>query len=173
MQIEGSRTRPRASGTSLNLSARRYRGFGAARGSVPAALELQAPPRAPVVLFVEDDDEFRALVASHLRNHGYRVIESGDGRELLRRIEAYRDAGTPPGFDLAICDVYLPGASGLELLERMNRAGIELPMILLSGFGDFHTCVQAASKRAAAFFPKPIELDRLLSAARALIWKTS
>jgi DNA-binding NtrC family response regulator len=124
-------------------------------------------------MIVEDNDAFRALVASHLRNYGYRVIECGDGRELLRRIEAFRTEARPPGFDLVICDVYLPGPSGLELLEQMNRAGIEIPTILLSGFGDFHTCVQAANKRASAFFPKPVELDRLLSATRALIWKAS
>jgi DNA-binding NtrC family response regulator len=112
-------------------------------------------------------------VASQLRSNGYRVIECSDGRELLRRIEAWHDDHTLPGFDLAICDVYMPGPTGLELLERLNRERLGIPMILLSGFGDFHTCVQAANKRAAAFFPKPVELARLLSAVRTLIWKPS
>jgi len=155
------------------LRTRRARGFGATSRLIPTALEREPAPRAPVVLLAEDDAEFRALVASQLRSQGYHVLECSDGRELLRRIEGYRDERRLPGFDLAICDVYLPGPSGLELLERMNQERLGIPMILLSGFGDFHTCVRAANKRAAAFFPKPVELDRLLSAVRALIWKPS
>jgi CheY-like chemotaxis protein len=153
------------------IAARRARGFGATARLVPSALEREPTPRAPVILIAEDDDEFRHLIASQLRNHGYRVIECIDGYELLRRLDAWRDQRIVPGFDLAICDVFMHGPSGLELLERLNRERLGIPMILLSGFGDFHTCVQAANKRAAAFFPKPVELSRLLAAVRTLIWK--
>jgi len=160
--------------TDLNTNhTRRLRGFGATHSFVPTALEREPAPRAPVVLVAEDDDEFRKLLAVHLRGPGYRVIECSDGRELARRIEAYREERRLPGFDLVICDVYLPGESGLELLERMQRERLGIPFILLSGFGDFHTCVQAANGRAAAFFPKPVELDRLLAVVRTLIWKPS
>jgi two-component system nitrogen regulation response regulator NtrX len=151
----------------------RGRGFGATSRLIPTALDCEPAPRAPVVLLAEDDADFRTLVAGQLRNQGYHVLECSDGRELLRRIESYREERRLPGFDLAICDVYLPGPSGLELLERMNRERLGIPVILVSGFGDFHTCVRAANKRAAAFFPKPVELDRLLSTVRTLLWKPS
>ena len=52
--------------------------------------------------------------------------------------------------------------------RRMQRERLGIPVILLSGFGDFNTCVQAANKRASAFFPKPVELDRLFSTVRTL-----
>jgi DNA-binding NtrC family response regulator len=166
MNADDSRT------VSFNPVPRRARGFAGRRELAPCALEPERAPRAPVILVVEDDEAFRELVASHFREHGYRVLECSDGRELVRCIEAYRERGARPRFDLAICDVHLPGPwSGLDLLERMNREGPRIPIILISGFGDIHTCVAAANKRAAAFFPKPVELQRLLSTARALLWK--
>lgn len=173
MQATDSIRENQARGNLNSRGAQRRRGFGATRALVPTALELEPAPRAPVVLLVEDDDEFRRLVAGQLRDHGYRVIECADGRELERRIDAYRDDRRLPGFDLAICDVYLPGPSGLQLLERMQRERLGIPVILLSGFGDLRTCVQAAKKRASAFFPKPVELGRLLATVRTLIWKPS
>jgi DNA-binding NtrC family response regulator len=171
MQAAEQVRREEARGSLNRSGAHRTRGFGATRALVPTALEREPAPRAPVVLIAEDDDEFRRLVSSQLRSQGYRVIECSDGRELARRIDAYRNDRRLPGFDLAICDVYLPGISGLELVERMQRERLGIPVILLSGFGDFHTCVQAANRRASAFFPKPVELDRLFSTVRTLIWK--
>jgi DNA-binding NtrC family response regulator len=152
----------------------RTRGFGSTRDRVPRATDLGVVPRAPVVLIAEDDTELRARLAGQFRAHGYWVIESADGTELLRRIRAWREHSTLPGIDLVICDAHLPGRSGLELLDLVQRERLGIPVIVLSGSSDLlRGCVQAVSRRAAAFFSKPVDLSRLLATARALIWNPS
>ncbi len=79
------------------------------------------------VLIVDDDSEFRQLVATLLDQMGCEVVEAASSEEAFAAID-----GTPPG--LVLLDVQLPGVSGYDVcLELRDRFGDELPIIFLSG----------------------------------------
>jgi FixJ family two-component response regulator len=67
-----------------------------------------------------------------------------------------------------ILDVDLPGISGLELQKVLNRAGHDVPVILISGQANENTRQCALSEGALAFFDKPFKIDSLLAAIRSV-----
>jgi DNA-binding NtrC family response regulator len=125
--------------------------------------------RKPVVLVVEDDTEFRDLLCALLWRDGCHALPCADGSELLRRIDAWREYGTPVGLDLVVCDVRLPGRTGLDLLGLVNDARLGIPVVLISGYDDMEIRVEAARRRVAAFIAKPFDPDRLRAAVRAFL----
>lgn len=116
------------------------------------------PRHAPRVLLAEDDPEMRALMAWALRADGYEVHEVGDGDALLQALGTV-EAGEE-GPDLVVTDVQMPGASGLEVLERLRRSRARLPVLLVTAFGDWETHARA-ERLGAEVLDKPIELDDL------------
>ncbi len=131
------------------------------RASQPAV----APPHAVVpagngdrpVIFVVDDD-------SHVREAIRSVLE-GDGRivEDYATCEAFLEAYRPGREACLLIDAYLPGMSGLELLQRLAEAGHRLPSIMITGNSDVPMAVQAMKAGASDFIEKPIGRDELLA----------
>ncbi len=119
-------------------------------------------PEAPVVFVVDDDSHIRELIRSVLEEEGWTVEDYADCEAFL---EAYR----PGRQGCLLVDAYLPGMSGLELLQRLNDTGDQLPAIMITGNSDVHIAVQAMKAGASDFIEKPIGHGELLaSIERAL-----
>ena len=117
----------------------------------------------PVVFLAEDDAAMRELVASALRDVGYRVIEASDGREMLRMIQdAIFDKIQKP--DVVVMDVRMPMRTGLWLLRVIRRARWDVPVILMTAFGDRTVREEAEAFDVSAVFDKPFDVDELLAA---------
>ena len=124
-----------------------------------AATDGMAPP---VIIVVDDDDQLRATLREVLEEDG-RIVEDYSTCEAF--LAAYR-----PGREACLLiDAYLPGMSGLELLQRLADAGHRLPAIMITGRSDVSTAVQAMKAGASDFIEKPVGHDELLaSVERAL-----
>lgn len=122
------------------------------------ALRAGVFDRPPVVVVAEDDDEFRALLASALRGDGHSVLEACDAAELRDRLL------TGPLPDLVVSDVRMPGESGLDVLRWLRREGSEIPVVMITAFGDSETHSEAKACGVAAMFDKPFEIDDLRTA---------
>ncbi len=81
------------------------------------------------ILLVEDNDEVGAFAEDLLTELGHRVTRACSGGEALDWAER-RD------YDLVFTDVVMPGMSGLELAERLNRLRPDLPVVLTTGYSD-------------------------------------
>jgi two-component system CheB/CheR fusion protein len=129
---------------------------------VTKADEQGADSGAPVIFVVDDDSGIRDAVRSVLEEDGRTVKDFADGEAFL---EAYR-----PGREACLLvDAYLPGMSGLELLQRLRDAGHILPAIMITGNSDVPMAVQAMKAGALDFIEKPIGHDELVaSVGRAL-----
>ncbi len=114
-------------------------------------------------MLAEDDDEMRRLVAHALREDGASVEELATGRELLDRVAAALDASAAMP-DVIVSDIRMPGASGLDVLRELRRRGCEVPVVLLTGFGDEELHAEVRSFSHALLFDKPFDLDELLGA---------
>src|SRR5262245_25804879 len=79
------------------------------------------------VAFVEDDDDYREAVSGELADHGFDVTSFCDGTALLASLAE----GADP--EIIILDWSLPSVSGIDLLPRLRRNGIALPVIFLTG----------------------------------------
>jgi two-component system, chemotaxis family, CheB/CheR fusion protein len=129
---------------------------------VPHPAEATGIPGPPVIFVVDDD--------SHIRE-GIRSVLEDDGRtvEDYASCEAFLEAYHPGREACLLIDAYLPGMSGLELLQRLKDAGDRLPAIMITGNSDVPMAVHAMKAGASDFIEKPIGRDELIAAVeRAL-----
>lgn len=82
------------------------------------------------VAFVEDDDDYRETVSGELADHGFDVVAFGDGNALLA---ALADGAGGIDAEIIILDWSLPSVSGIDLLPRLRRNGVALPVVFLTG----------------------------------------
>ncbi|MBO4225793.1 response regulator transcription factor [Bradyrhizobium neotropicale] len=118
----------------------------------------------PLVLIVDDDEEIRSALRELLLSVGIDACCFGTTQELLRA-----DLPERPG--CLILDVRMPGASGLDLQQRLALNGNTRPIIFLTGHGDIAMTVQAMKAGAVDFLTKPVRDQTLLDAVAAAIEK--
>jgi FixJ family two-component response regulator len=113
---------------------------------------------ADAIVFVVDDDEpMRKSLQNLIGSVGLRVEAFASAPEFLR--SKLTDV---PG--CLVLDVRLPGLSGLDLQKRMVEAGIEIPIIFITGHGDIPMTVRAMKAGAVEFLTKPFRDQDLLDA---------
>lgn len=115
------------------------------------------------VFLVDDDESVRKAIARLLRSAGYEVQLFSSAAHFLG--EHSRDLA--PG--CLILDIWMPGATGLELQQQLDSLDTDLAIIFITGHADISTTVQALKKGAVDFLAKPIDEAALLEAVeRAL-----
>jgi len=77
----------------------------------------------------------------------------------------------PDGPSCLVLDVRLPGMSGLDLQSKLNEAGIEIPIIFITGHGDIPMSVKAMKSGAAEFLTKPFRDQDLIDAIQQALKK--
>src|SRR3954451_16111093 len=111
------------------------------------------------ILVVEDDDETREAVAGALRDLGYDATVCHDARS----------ARTHSDVDIVVTDIRMPGESGLELCADIAGNRPDLPVILMTAFGDTRAVSLGLRAGASDFLAKPFSLSDLGAAVdRAL-----
>jgi two-component system response regulator FlrC len=108
------------------------------------------------VLVVEDDDDLREALTDTLELSGYSAIATADAEQAL----AWLDKGNP---GLVLTDVQMPGMDGHALLRTLKARRPDLPVILMTAYGQIDRAVQAMRDGAVDYLPKPFEPDRLLA----------
>ena len=111
------------------------------------------------VLVVDDQDSIRHFVSQALEDDGYTVVTAASVREARAAIE--RDMP-----DLAFLDLKLPDGTGIELLREIKRVQPEVPVVLMTAFGELETAVEAMSAGAFWFVKKPFQNEELLALAQ-------
>src|SRR5208337_2303655 len=114
------------------------------------------------IIVVDDDDQVREAIRAVLKDDG-RVVDD------YASCEAFLDAFDPGKSACLLIDAYLPGMSGLELLEKLHSDGHRLPAIMITGNADVPMAVEAMKSGALDFIEKPIGREELIaSIERAL-----
>lgn len=132
-------------------------------------LKRVSPSVCPCVLLAEDDGEIRELLASELRRDGYRVLEAESGGQLLDFLRAARRApGRASRPDVLVTDHRMPGCDGMDVLDELRRDDWEMPVILITGFGDADLRARARRLGVSAVFDKPFNVDDLRVAVLCL-----
>ncbi len=114
------------------------------------------------ILLADDDENLRRVLEFQLAEAGYKVLSAADGSEAL-------DLFTIGDTDCVITDLRMPKLSGLELLEKIKALNPELPVIVITAFGEVETAVAAVKAGAFDYINKPFNRDDiLLTLERAL-----
>lgn len=110
------------------------------------------------VLIVEDDADINQIVATRLAREGYTCTQAFSGSEA-RLLTGETDGAFP--FDLVICDLMLPGATGEELIGAIRACGADVPIIVISARTTAADKIDLLRLGADDYLTKPFDLDEL------------
>jgi DNA-binding NtrC family response regulator len=128
-------------------------GFPEGRGPGSEARTVADPARISIMI-VDDDDEYRSVIARRFSRRGYDVEQAGSPTEALRRAEEKH-------FHVVVLDVAMPEMDGVQLLARWKQVDPETQAIILTGQGTLETAVRAMKLGAYDFLTKPCGLAEL------------
>ena len=113
------------------------------------------------IIIIEDEQSIRNVLKNILKdeNKNYIVDEASNGLEAIEKISSNQ-------YDLALCDIKMPKADGLEVLIKSKELEYNLPFIMISGHGDLETAVECIKNGAYDYISKPPDLNRLLTTIR-------
>lgn len=118
------------------------------------------------VLVVDDDAAARDYFTTGLQTLGFEAVACPSGESALEKIQSIE-------VDVVATDLRMKGMSGLELCRRIKESRPDLPVLVLTAFGDYAAAVEAVRAGAYDFLSKPVKLDTLeLSLDRAVERRT-
>ena len=117
------------------------------------------PPGVPTVFVIDDDAAVRAAIQGLLKSVSLRSETFGTAQEFLR-------SKRPEGPSCLVLDVRLPGINGLDFQRELADAGVQIPIIFITGYGDIPMTVKAMKSGAVEFLTKPFQDKDLLDAIR-------
>lgn len=107
------------------------------------------------ILLVDDDDSLRRVLEFQLQEADYQVLTAENGSKALELFTANE-------VDCVITDWRMPEMNGLELLERVNAIRADIPIIVITAFGEVETAVSAMRHGAFDFITKPFNREAIL-----------
>jgi len=148
-------------GTSFRIKLPMAAGVVAAQPSAESVAPAPLPPQSVSckILVVDDEAHVRELLRDILEKGGYEVVLAGEGREALA---LFGDSK----FDAVFTDLGLPGMSGWELARAIRERNRQIPLAIVTGWGE---AVDSAEQRAAGVawvVTKPFTVDRILAIAQ-------
>lgn len=115
-----------------------------------------------VILVVEDERDTAAFIKQGLTAEGFTVKVVSDGNRAIDLIETN-------DYDVVTLDILLPGATGLEVLEKVRNQGISVPILVVSGLSSVDDRVAALDRGADDYLTKPFAIEELTARVRALV----
>lgn len=112
------------------------------------------------ILVIDDERSIRRTLTEILSFEGYVVSEAVDGEDAIKKISE------DVTYDCILCDIKMPKADGMEVLEKVKELRPDTPVIIISGHGSIDTAVDAVKRGAFDYISKPPDLNRLLITIR-------
>ncbi|MCY2988190.1 MAG: sigma-54 dependent transcriptional regulator [Planctomycetota bacterium] len=114
-------------------------------------------------VLVADDDPVTLRMLTHaLNSAGYETVAAKDGREALQLMNA--------DISVALCDLEMPGATGLDCLRHIREHYRDTPVIMVSGKGGIQDAVAAMKQGALDYISKPFDRDELIARVNQACW---
>jgi putative two-component system response regulator len=116
------------------------------------------------ILVVDDENTIRMVLAKYLRTRGFEVSTAESGDAALEQLAEKK-------FDLMLCDVRMPGLSGVELVPSALEIDPALGIVMLSAVNDASTATESMAQGVLDYLTKPIELPDLYAAVQRALMK--
>ena len=112
------------------------------------------------VLVLDDEADVRTAIRLQLKDTRFDVLEAENAEQAIMLL-----GDNPISIDVIICDVRMPGVSGVEAVATFQREYPTTPVIVLTGFPDVDLAVDFMKKKdVVEFLTKPVEKDKLIAA---------
>jgi response regulator RpfG family c-di-GMP phosphodiesterase len=106
------------------------------------------------VLVVEDEDEVRSAIVRFLSRSGYAPLEAASGQAALEQLSLRQAAA-------ALCDIRMPGMSGVELLPRLIARDPDLAVLMMTAVDDPRNAILCLKNGAVDYLIKPVDMEEL------------
>jgi two-component system, OmpR family, response regulator PhoP len=113
-------------------------------------------------LIIEDDPHLRGMISRIMADEGFAVDQAADGEQGMYMAEEY------PA-DIAIIDLGLPKASGMDIIRRARKAGRKYPVLILTARDGWQSKVEGLETGADDYLVKPCQKEELVARVRALL----
>lgn len=137
------------------LVAKEIRWNMATKSTQAAPTDTEVPPT--LIHVIDDDDAIRVSLSRLLQARGYDVC-------MYANAEQFAAAALPASPGCILLDLDMPGLDGLQLQEHLSKSHNLLPIIFLTGSGDFESSVRAIKAGAEDFLAKPVRSEQLFNA---------
>jgi len=107
------------------------------------------------ILIIDDEENFRHMLSVILKKERYDVETASNGEEGLQKI-----AVSP--FDQILCDIRMPQMDGMEFLGKVQKMGMDAPIIMMSAYGTVDTAIEAMKLGAYDYISKPFKPDEII-----------
>jgi PAS domain S-box-containing protein len=133
----------------------------------PSAVSTKSLQGSETILLVEDEEIVRKLACTILQKNGYKVLEAPNGEEALRIVQGQN--GNP--IHLLVTDVVMPGMSGRQLADRLERLRPEMKILYISGYTDNAIVRHGVLEKGINYIQKPFTLEGLARKVREVLDK--
>lgn len=125
------------------------------------ALRPASPASTAPVWVVDDDRAIRWVLSRAFERAGHAARTFENGSAVLDRLEAVKrgEAEEPA---VILSDIRMPGISGVELVERLNKALPQVPVLIMTAFSDLESAVSAYRSGAFEYLTKPFDIEKVL-----------
>ena len=118
------------------------------------------------VLIIDDEAEIRRNLTIGLTQEGFSAVACPDGISAVHELDNAREKGV--AYDYLITDIFMPDIDGLKILKVIKIQYPDLPVLVITGFGDEALRMKALSERNTGYLDKPFEISDLVKALEEL-----
>ncbi|MBE0602122.1 MAG: response regulator [Deltaproteobacteria bacterium] len=118
------------------------------------------------VLIIDDEAEIRRNLTFGLTQEGFGVMACPDGISAIHELDSARGSGI--AYDYLVTDIFMPDIDGLKILKVIKIQYPDLPVLVITGFGDEGLKLTALSEYNTAYLDKPFEIPDLVKALEDL-----
>ncbi len=118
------------------------------------------------VLVIDDEAEIRRNLTVGLTQEGFSVVTCPDGISAIHELDSSREKGI--AYDFLVTDIFMPDIDGLKILKVIKIQYPELPVLVITGFGDESLEATALSEENTGYLNKPFEIPDLVNALEEL-----
>jgi DNA-binding response OmpR family regulator len=114
------------------------------------------------ILVIDDEEVIHISLRRMLGRHGHRIAAVFSAQEGLERLVS-------ESFDVVITDLMMPEMNGIELIERINELGLELPILVITGYPTIQTALLALRLGASDYMAKPFRQQELIGPVNRML----
>ena len=118
------------------------------------------------ILIIDDEAEIRRNLTFGLTQEGYSAVACPDGISAIHELDSSREKGI--AYDYLVTDIFMPDIDGLKILKVIKNQYPDLPVLVITGYGDVSLEVEAISEKNTGYLDKPFEISDLVKAMEEL-----